>query len=442
MKWHLWSKNIYRRLVIFFTGIFGALLFTKSNLIGAKGIHKYPEINHLLEGEFLEEIRPFQNWFFGGLMIIGIALLVVGWKPYSNRRREGIWLNNIATGFLATVFLTYGITTLTVLKLMSYDAILAFVISGLLYVLFIKNVIHYSKNKKIFVQERSMKRVIVSVAIALILVALGTISFCKKYKNVYAEEYNEYKKEYSSRMYSLDAEDYDKENYIRLKFINYFNIDGENITIEELKQSVENYNNDSGSWYELWYCIDFLYELRYTGIEDINFTSYGWDEKPDVAYLSYVKIQLLINGAPGLGSASYEEIDQACQQVYEIYANQYPIELLGDDEGELVLNLDMADSKNIEDWSISCEDDYYYGRIGSCRQASSIEDSGNGNDAVTELKNGELYKLTLYIDIPLPYKTIEEPQVEINGIEYKKLSVSGKDDNIRIDLWIIPDNEQ
>ncbi len=442
MKWHFWSKTIYRRLVVFFTGIFGALLYTKVNLLGAQGLHKYPEINYMLEGKYLEEIIPNHNLFFGGLMAVGLALLVIGWKPYNNRRREGIWLNNIATGYLATVFLAYGITNLVVLRLMSYDVVLGFIISVLFYGLFIKNVIHYTKNKRIFEEEESMKRVIVPGAIALVLVLLVVISFSKTYSSVYKDVYQEYKQSYANLRYSLDSEDYDKQNYVRLTFINYFNPDGENITLEELKESVENYNNDSGSWYELWYCMNYLKDIRYLYTGDINFSDYGWSEDPDKAYLNYVILQLKANGIPSLSSASYEEIDVACEQVYEVYANQYPIVWLGDEEGEVVLNLDMANSNNIEDWTISGKDNNCLVEIGKCYEVKSVGDTEIGKTSVTQLEDGKIYHLTLYMDIPIPYKTVEEPQVEINGIEYEDIQIVGKSDYIRVTLWIITGNDQ
>lgn len=438
MKWHFWSKTIYRRLAMFFSGIFGALLLVNANLAQAKGLHKYPEINSFLEQEFREEIILPYNIFFCGLILVGLALFVVSWKPYNNRRREGIWLNNIATGYLATVFLGYGITTLAVLKLFSYDVILAFIISAFLYVLFVKDIFHYTKNKRIFAEESNMKWVKVSGAIALVLSVVAIIIFSNMYKWIYDKSYQEYKEYYTKHSYSLLSEGNEKENYIRIKFVNYFNIDGVNITFDGFTESVNNIKDDSGSWYELWYCRNFLEEIKYTGLGDINFSSYGWEEKPDVAYLWYVKTQLSINGVSGLASASYEEIDEACQQVYEIYANQYPIEFMGDEAGEVVLNIDTADSNNIEDWSISNNDNRYYGSIGTCRETSNLGDTGYGNDSVTELKNGKMYALSLCAYLPLPYMSADEPQVTINGIDYKDIRISDGKDSIDITIWIIP----
>ncbi|MBE5934157.1 MAG: hypothetical protein E7263_12150, partial [Lachnospiraceae bacterium] len=262
MKWHFWFKSLYRKLILFLSGIMGAVLLTGANLIDVRSIGKRPEINCFVEEYYLEAIKNPYSIFFSVLIIVGVALILVGRKRYDSRHRDGILVTNIGIGYLATTFVAYGITTLGYLKLMCWDVVVAFLLGGAFYGVMAKNILNYKKNDSVMEDDKHLDKakvpVIVSAAISLVAVA----SFVVLSNNQWDKSYDSYKTRYWEDDYHLMDEKYADKRYFYVQFVNLFNSEEKKFTLEELNESIENFESDKGSWYTLWYFNEYLSDLE------------------------------------------------------------------------------------------------------------------------------------------------------------------------------------
>ena len=441
MKWHFWSKTIFRKLVMFFSSFMGVVLLTKANLVEIKGVHKYPEVDFFVSEHFLGEIMPSYNLFYGGLILVGIGLVLLGWKRYGDRYRDGIWLNNIGTGYLATVFLGYGITNIILLHVISWDGVWAFVISGLLYVLFAKNVFHYTKHKRIFEDDRRIKKVAIVSIVAGTITACAIGAFAVGYSSTWKDKYEGFKREYAKNDYGFIDQEYEYEKYLRLQFVNYFNPEGKTFTYEELEKSIDNYNSGQGSWYTLWYCSEFVGLYGYDSETDINFSSYGYSKGAHYNFANFACDKLRTAGIEP-SEATHEQIDEACKYVYDVYVNQEPVEIIGEAEGDIVINMELPDDGDVNDVVLTGDGKRYGAYALSWYEVSSIgQGAAKGAEPATVFENGKVYAVTVNVALVLPYFCYEDAKVEITGTKYEKMEVSSYRDTVSITLWVIPGND-
>lgn len=443
MNWHFMNKTIYRKLVMLLAAIMGVVLSTKANLMGCQGLTERPEINYFIETQLLGEIKLPYNIFFGVLLVVGTALCLMGWKRYSNNHRDGVWLTNIATGYLATVFLGYGLTTTFLLKASSWEVVCAFVISVMLYILLGINLVYYKKNKDVISEEKGLKRVVVSGVIAMAISVGGVAVFAHAYDYIYEASYKEFREYCSDEDYGFLQGELDYRDYVRLQFVNYFNQDGEHFTYDELKESIENYQSDSGSWYALWYCngyvdrtVEYINNNRFTF--QINFNGYGYYDAPHKGFLNFVTNQLQVNGISP-SKATYEQLDEACEYVYETYINKTPPVVLGDDEGEIVVHITIPEDGNVEQVQVTWENEGYYAFVSDWYQVSEVG-QGYSKDAepVQVLEKGKLYYTKVYYNFALPYVRSDIPAVQLDVIGGQLVNEGNLGVKEPIDIWVIP----
>ena len=95
MKWHFKNKSIWGKLVIFFGTMFGVVLYSMSNLTGIKkdSLNTYNAIaisssdaeKFFLDEYFLKEIKIPYNSLFFVLCVVGVFIILCGWKRFKNR---------------------------------------------------------------------------------------------------------------------------------------------------------------------------------------------------------------------------------------------------------------------------------------------------------------------------------------------------------------------
>lgn len=439
MKWHFWNKTIFRKLVMLFSGFMGAILLAKANLIEAKGIHEFQEINCFIDEYFIKEIKPAYNLFYGALILVGMGLVLFGWKRCGNRYRDGIWLNNIGTALLATAFMCYGITNMSLLHVVSWDGVCAFVISAIMYIIFVKDVINYTKNKKIYEEDRNIKKVAIAGIIAVSVIACATGVFAVNYRKTWDDNYETFRAVYADKDYGFIGEEEEYENYLRLQYVNYFNPEGKTFTYEELKKSIDNYNSKEGSWYTLWYCCECMGENENDSAIDASFSSYGYGNNSR-NFMNFVNRKLKSSGIRP-SEATFEQIDEACKYIYDVYVNQTPMEIIGDIKGDIVIDVAIPEDGDVNGVVVTGDGKRYGGNIPSWYEVSSIgQKSVSGADQATVLEAGKVYVATINVSLALPYFCHEDAKVDITGIDYEKVEVSSYRDAISIAIWIIPGN--
>lgn len=460
MKWHFRNKTIIGKLVMFLSAMFGVVLFSMSNLTGIKtdkyGVDNTIALCHgqaekfFIENYFLGEIKKAYNYMFAGFCIIGIAIILIGWKRYCDRYKDGLCLYNIGTALLSATLVGYGLTALLLLKIFSWEVVPAIVIGVLLLALLIKNLIHYRKHKRILQEEVKNKRVIITGIIALVSSVVVVAAFVSAYSYIKGETVEEYRERYVDTRSDLLYEEGEHSGYILVNYINYFNPEGREFDYDTLKQEIESFTDETkdfslNGWDNLWYCLEYLHFPKESYGTANQFSSLGYGEKgAPYAFVIHVENKLNVDGiAPE--EATREQLDEACQYIYDIYASQTPLVHLGDDEGELVVNIDIPESGNVEDIKISWEGEGYCVYTHDWYLVEAVGDDpyhANDREAATTLKDGQLYFLRVRMKLALPYyasEEQEEPLVRIEGVKCEDMKTSVfQYDTVTADIWVIP----
>lgn len=442
MKWHFWFKSLYRKLILFLSGIMGAVLLTGANLKDVRNIGRRPEINCFVEEYYLEAIKNPYNIFFSVLIIVGTALILVGRKRYDSRHRDGILVTNIGIGYLATIFGAYGITTLGYLKLMCWDVVVAFLLGAAFYGMMAKNILNYKKNDSVMEDDRHLDRAKVPVIVSAVISLVAVAAFVVFSNNQWDKSYDSYKTRYWEDDYQLMDEKYVDKRYFYVQFVNLFNTDGKNFTLEELNKSIENFESDKGSWYTLWYFNEYLYDLENSEGMDVCFSSYGYSKRHNTNFANLAIDKLNRDGIE-LKDATTAQMDEACKYVYDLYINQTPSVIIGDDE-EISVNITIPENGNVEEVTVICDSDAYYGYIKEWYQVDVIgQEPEKDAESVDKLEDGKTYYAIVRMPFVLPYYAYEDANVvtNINGVKSQKVDVKAYIDLVTIDIWVIPGSE-
>ncbi len=437
MKWHFWFKTLFRKLILFLSAFMGVILLTKSNLIMPSCLEKRPEIKYFIEEYFVHIIKLPYNIFFCLLIAIGVAFVLVGKKRYDNRYRDGIWLTNIGIAYLATTFVAYGVTTLGYLKLVSWEVVVAFLLGVSCYAMLVKNLLNYKRNRRILEEDTRLKLVKIPAIVGTALSIVIIVVFALIANRLWDESFDGYRSMYTKDEYHLMDEEYEDKRYLYVKFVNLFNPDEKTFTLEELNESIDNFKGDSGSWYTLWYFNQYLQELDDSYGMEVNFSSYGYSKKPSMNFANLVWKKLKQDGI-NPEEATYEQMDSASQYVYEIYINQTPLVVLGDDE-EICVDITIPHDGNVQDIEISCDSDSYYGYI---NEWLLVEKEGQEPDkdaqGVETLENGNVYYARVRIPFVLPYFICQDANivVTVNGEKCHKVYSDSYGDMTSVEIWV------
>ncbi len=467
MKWHFKNKSIWGKLVIFFGTMFGVVLYSMSNLTGIKkdSLNAYNAIaissseaeSFFIEEYLLEEIKRPYNYMFLVLCIAGVVVLLCSWKRFKNRYSDGIILYNAGVGLLSATMLGYGFATTLLLKMFSWEVVPAFGLGTLMLTLLVKNVIHYSKNKRIIKIEdeedvkksrtKKLLRVGMPSVIALGVSIFSMVSFGSCYSDVKPQTVEKFWERYDDVSYLLNDE-INEGDYIAVKYVNYFNPEGRTISYEAVEQEIKNYISEDNyhsikNCDNLWYCLEYIYSTnrKYNQTNVFSSLGYEWQDTYTV-FVSKVTEKLFIDGIAS-SEATHQQLDEACQYIYEVYTGQVPMVRLGDDEGEFVVHIDIPESKNVDDIKVSWEGEGYQAYINDWYEMDNVGDwSINGLEPATTLEDGKIYYARVRMQLTLPYYASEEsklPLVSIDGVicEDVDTSVRGKD-TVYADIWVIP----
>ncbi len=467
MKWHFKNKSIWGKLVIFFGTMFGVVLYSMSNLTGIKkdSLNAYNAIaissseaeSFFIEEYLLGEIKAPYNTIFLLLCIAGVAVLLCSWKRFKSRYSDGIILYNIGVGLLSATMLGYGFATTLFLKMFSWEVVSAFGLGTLMLALLVKNVIHYSKNKSIIKSEdeenvknnkiKKLLRVVIPSVIALGLSASSIVTFSGDYSHIKKETMEEFWERYEDVSYLLNDE-INESDYIAVKYVNYFNPEGRTISYEAVEQEIKNYIAEDNyhsikNCDNLWYCLEYIYSTNKKYNQTNVFSSLGYEwQDTYTAFVSNVTEKLFIDGIAS-SEATHQQLDEACQYIYDLYTGQTPMVCLGDDEGELVVHIDMPESKNVDDIKVTWEGEGYCAYINDWYEMDNVGDwSINGLEPATTLENGKIYYARVRMQLTLPYYALEEPEaplVSIDGVTCEDIETYARGkDNVYADIWVIP----
>lgn len=412
MNWHNVNKYILRR-IIFVTGVaMLIMLINKINFMGVEIVAKYGEVRVITERYFLEAITPSFSGFFSKLFLVFVVMLLLSWKGFGEYKRSGIWLYNGAIGVLFVWHIEYVLLSLLAIKVFSWYTVLAGVMVIIYFMYFVGNVVYYTKHKEDMAEGSKITISLACLVVAIIAIVMLSVNFLEKYKDLWND--TEYKAISSMWRYDSDelVDEITYEDYIKLQYANYYNPEGEYFTIEEFEEAVNNYNNDKGSWYALWYVLDSRgCEMFY----DYDMDDNGWN-----CYVKYVTRELEAKGIDP-ETATYEELDEACKYVYDVFAAQTEKTCIGDDEGEIVIHVELPENNNPNDVVLTYKGEGYYAVINEWYKVDDKDESVLGrDDPVENFEEGCMYKALVYVYTRVSYAfihTSEKVYIEYEGAE-------------------------
>lgn len=412
MNWHNVNKYILRRVTLLVGVIMWLILINKVNFLGAKVVAKYGEIKVFTEEWFLADITvPFTNLFFR-LFFVFFILMFISWKGFGEYKKSGIWLYNGAIGALAGVLVGYICTSLFAIRFFSWYAIVAGVVAVILIVYLVANICYYTRHKEGIVGDKSITLPIACFAVVVIAIIILSNSFAEKYQRVWNKTYNAICEHMETWGDGLSDEEITYVDYIKLQHANYFHPEGKTFTVEEFEDAVRNYNSGEGSWYVLWYVWD---SRTYS-----SFWEYDYEE--NIGWHAYVKFVVRELEAKGIEPkiATYEEMDVACQYVYEVQQSQVERTIIGDEKGEIVINIEIPESNNPEDIIFTYEGEGYYAVIDEWYEVEDEDEKIYGReDIVTTFEPGCVYKARVNIYPRISYlyaNDYDDIYVEYTGV--------------------------
>lgn len=420
MNWHNVNKYILRR-ILFVTGItMLIMLINKINFMGVEIVAKYGEVRVITERFFLEAITPSFSGLFLKLFLVFVVMLLLSWKGFGEYKRSGIWLYN---GAIATLFIwhvEYVLLSLFAIHVFSWYTILAGVMAVIYFIYLVVNIVYYKRHKKDMAEGSKITFSLICIGVATVVMVILSVGFYQKKDTVWDDmEY----KAIRSRWHHDDEladEEITYVDYIRLQYANYFSPEGEYFTIEEFEEAVKNYNSGEGSWYALWYVLDSRgCEMFYDYETDAN----GWQY-----YARCVTRELEAKGIdPEV--ATYEELDEACKYVYDVFVTQTEKTCIGDDEGEIVIHVELPESNNPDDVVLTYEGEGYYAVIDEWYKVDDKdEDILDRNDPAESFEEGCMYKALVYVYTKVSYSFINTSEKIYIDYEGAKLaSDSGVD---------------
>lgn len=412
MNWHSKNKLVIRRIAVAITVIMWIILISEVNLMGVQYVSSYEETNVFTKEWFLADISTHLANLFSSLYVIVLALFGLSWKGMGENKRAGIWLYNGALATFVAWLLGYIGITYLVVEISSWYTILCAFVAVVFGLCVLCNVIYYSKNKENMAEDSRLKLPAICFVATVVVVAVLSFNFIKKCDAVWNDKYGAICKNIEGKASKLVDDEITYEDYVRLQYANYFNPEGKHFSIEEFEQAVKNYNSGEGSWYALWYvwdsrgCVTFY---------DYDFEDSYWD-----FYIKYVTRELEVIGiAPE--AATYQELDTACKTVYDVYASQVVKTYLGDEESEIVINIEVPESGKAEDVKISCQSEGYYAVVDEWyKVADKGEKTSDRDDAAEILEKGCIYKASIQI-----YTRIGYSFIPMNDSNYIKVEYNG-----------------
>ena len=410
MNWHSKNKLVIRRLAVAITVIMWIILISEANLMGVHYVSTYEETNVFTKEWFLADISTSLANFFTKLYVIVLILFGLSWKGMGENKKTGIWLYNGALAAFVAWLLGYTGVTYFVVEIASWYTIHCAFVSVVLGLYVLCNVIYYSKHKEDIAEDKGLKLPAICFVAAVAVTVVLSLNFIKKCDATWNDKYGSICRKMESKASELVDEEITYEDYVKLQYANYFNPEGKHFSIEEFEQAVKNYHSGEGSWYALWYVWDSRGCVAFYDYDEEDFY---WD-----SYIKYVTRELEVMDIKP-EDATYQELETACKTVYDVYASQIVETTLGDEDGEIVINVEVPESGKVEDVKISSQSEGYYAVVGDWyKVADKDEKIFDREDAAEVLEKGCMYVAPIKIYTRIGYSFIPMNNSDFIKVEY------------------------
>lgn len=393
---------------------------------------------------FREELKLFYTSFFGGYQIISAAswkmlfaatalLLVSYYYSYVHDKR-GLILYNLALGTFAGLLIVYMAASMIVARMFMWVFIPLIIIAALLVILILVNTKFYRMNQDTdYDGSKSFK-----AFIPILLLCAAWIGYCmvpavKRLPDMHKDKFEYFVEYWEDKLrYSFGSLENMSENnnlYIKVWFVNHFNDEGEEYKQEELAEAAQNFQTRNGdSWYRLQqFCDSYWVIDREHSFDKYDFEEYYSATDGDGGIFLACVGRRLKNTGIEFEEAGKEDIDTACQYVYDIFNADEELKTITDvsfalaepvpgekPEYDVTLALDNGYAARIYKWA----------RVSYVGSANPIESLTPENDKTFE--DNSVYMAEVEVTHDVDYVIDEHNvNVELPGVNYKSDDVRG-----------------
>lgn len=405
---------------------------------------------------YKKEMDLFYEAFFSGYVIIArvawkmllaaSVLLILSYFFYAYRwtqtyEKRGLILYNIAIGTFATLLAVYMVSSILVTKVFRVLFVPLIILMMLLIALIFINRKFYRKNKEEFVNKKPFKWFIPVLVLCAAWVAYCIVPSVKQLQETYKKEYAFYIETQKDRLtetcdYTGMADWEENYLYVRVWFVNHYNNDGEVYDMEEIAEATENLMAENGkSWYRLQ-----QFYLSYKAIcEEHKFDKYVADYEKNnagIIFTDSVEKRLRVLGID-IKEASKEEIDTACEYVYNIFAADEEVKTIE----EVSFSLVEPVPEEKPEFDVEVEPDCGYGaEVRSWERVSHVGAKNPieclSEDMAFEYDSVYLAVVDVFHDVD---SVIKDVNIELSDVEYASYEVmSGYEEgDIHVYIWFV-----
>lgn len=361
---------------------------------------------------------------------------------FEDKMIHGVWLYNIVLAVETFLVGKHLFTAMFFFGRFPFLGIayVPFIIAAVMVI--VLNTVHYFKNKGSYSPGAGYAGYAIVIIFLACLAVVTSVAIFRNTKKEVRELENSYANKIfwkTDRIINLDSDRSimdDEYSYVAMQYVNLYNERGRIYTPEEIDEAINNlveyggnghYSGDS--WYVLVEFMDDIETLE--GKNDFSQYSYKDEVSPDYdIYRWLVHRRLDMLGQRGLLRDDFvpEEVEAACEYVYDMLKEGKPIEELGapGDEIKITFTEDIkAGTKGFYNVGVDCEKTY-----ANISKWSKVAYGGSdvGMEAYTPFRNSEftfeagcVYKAEINIYPEITYCFNEDMKIVVEGIDYSSI---------------------
>ncbi len=445
LEWYYKNRNIIFTIFYAFSGFLFAAFFM--------GIFINVDAGFLIGKFGMPEFDAFyKTWvdksIHAACMIdMAVAVMVVIMyffikTSFEDKMVHGVWFYNIVLAVETFLVGKHLFTAMFFFGRFPFLGIayVPFIIAAVMVI--VLNTVHYRKNKGSYSPGAGYAGYAIVIIFLACLAVVTSVAIFRNTKKKVRELEDSYANKIfwnTDRIINLDSDRSimdDEYSYVAMQYVNLYNERGRIYTPEEIDEAIYNlveyggndhYSGDS--WYVL---VEFMDDIE--ALEEKNdFSHYSYKDEVSPDYDIYrwlVHRRLDMLGQRGLLRDDFvpEEVEAACEYVYDMLKEGKPIEELGapGDEIKITFTEDIkAGTKGFYNVGVDCEKTY-----ANISKWSKVAYGGSdvGMEAYTPFRNSDftfeagcVYKAEINIYPEITYCFNEDVKIVVEGIDYSSI---------------------
>lgn len=445
LEWYYKNRNIIFTIFYAFSGFLFAAFFM--------GIFINVDAGFLIGKFGMPEFDAFyKTWVDKSIhaacmidMSVAIMVIIMYFftkTSFEDKMVHGVWFYNIVLAVETFLVGKHLFTAMFFFGRFPFLGIayVPFIIAAVMVI--VLNTVHYRKNKGSYSPGAGYAGYAIVIIFLACLAVVTSVAIFRNTKKEVRELEDSYANKIfwnTDRIINLDSDRSimdDEYSYVAMQYVNLYNERGRIYTPEEIDEAIYNlveyggndhYSGDS--WYVL---VEFMDDIE--ALEEKNdFSQYSYKDEVSPDYDIYrwlVHRRLDMLGQRGLLRDDFvpEEVEAACEYVYDMLKEGKPIEELGASGDEITITFTediKAGTKGFYNVGVDCEKTY-----ANISKWSKVAYGGSdvGMEAYTPFRNSEftfeagcVYKAEINIYPEITYCFNEDMKIVVEGIDYSSI---------------------